>query len=544
MENGNGKIFNFRPAAFAAVFLCLGIFFAYGIFLKSVSAWWLLCILPLAVTPFFFRRKKRAFLAVGVLILSFFVGFGLFSWQTARYADTQTYTKEEIPVAGQVVSVAQTDWGYKVILTDLTIGSTKADGQLVAYLPTSLAEDLRLADVVLLHGRVQTQTEFFDEYGFRAERIADDIRYTMQAKDCTVKAKPFSLVAFIRQRMKDVVYTGMDETSAVVTLALLTGDDSGIGEGLLENVRHGGIAHVFAVSGLHIGVLFGFTAWIAEKTRLRKALKWLRFLFSATVILFYGALCGYSASVVRAITMCLCLCAARLIGLTDDFLETLGLSAIVVLLRSPVSLFAVGFQLSFGACLGIALLDRPIRKGLDYICAKIEFLLTGKDPEAVPRKLRNEHPPTVRQRVQRACLSFLSLSTSAQIATAPLSLATFGYLSGWAFFLNILFVPLISAGFAFLLAFVLLASVLPIAWSGWILYAPSVTWSALVLLFQTVDFSSFALSGLTIGTGGLICYYIGLTFISDKFNLSKIEKLTFVALSFLAFGLTVFALNV
>ncbi len=544
MENGKGKIFNFRPAAFAAVFLCLGIFFAYGIFLGSVSAWWLLCILPLAVTPFFFRRKKIAFLAVGALILSFFIGFGLFSWQTARYSNTETYTKEEIPVAGQIVSVNQTSFGYSVLLTDLTIGSTKADGKLVAYLPASFAEDLRLADVVLLHGKVQTQTEFFDEYGFRAEQIMNDIRYTMYAQDCTVRSQPFSLFAFIRQRMKDVVYRGMDETSAGVTLALLTGDDSGIGEGLLENVRRGGIAHVFAVSGLHIGVLFGFTAWIVEKTRLRKASKWLRFLFSATVILFYGAICGYSASVVRAITMCLCLYVARLIGLTDDFLDSLGLAAIVVLLGSPVSLFVVGFQLSFGACLGIALLNRPIRKGLDYICAKIEFLLTGKDPEALPRKLRNEHPPTVRQRVQRACVSFLSLSTSAQIATAPLSLATFGYLSGWAVLLNILFVPLISAGFAFLLSFVLIAAVLPIAWSGWILYAPSVAWSALLLLFQTVDFSSFSLSGLTIGTGGLICYYIGIAFLSDKFNLSKPTRWIMATLSLLAFGITVFALNV
>lgn len=543
MENASEKIFNFRPAAFAAVFLCLGVFFAYGIFFEDLSPWWLALTLPLAISPLFFRHRKRAFLAVGLLLLAFFIGFYSFSRQIERYTDTQTYASEEYPVAGQIVSIGETSWGYRVVLTDLTIGSTKEDGKLVAYLPASFAEQLRLSEVVLLKGKVQTQTELFDEYGFRASTIGNDIRYTMQAEDCTVRAKPFSLIATIRMRVKEVVYAGMDKASAAVTLALLTGDDSGIGEGLLENIRRGGIAHVFAVSGLHIGVLFAFTTWIAEKTGLRKTSKWIRFLFSAAVVLFYGAICGYSASVVRAITMCLCLYAARLIGFTDDFLDSLGLAAIVVLVRSPVAAFEVGFQLSFAACLGIALLERPIRKGLEHICAKIEFLLTGRDPEAVPRKSRNEHPLTVRQRVQRSCVSFLSLSTAAQIATAPVSLAAFGYLSGWAFLLNVLFVPLISVGFALLLAFVAVAALLPIAWSGWVLYAPSVSWSALLLFFQTVDLSAFAISGLTVGTSGLICYYIAIAFLSDKFNLEKSTRRTMAALALLAFVVAVWVIN-
>ena len=50
------KLFNFRPACFAAAFLCLGLALSYHVKLNGVSAWWSLLLLPILGTPFFFCR--------------------------------------------------------------------------------------------------------------------------------------------------------------------------------------------------------------------------------------------------------------------------------------------------------------------------------------------------------------------------------------------------------------------------------------------------------------------------------------------------------
>lgn len=103
--------------------------------------------------------------------------------------------------------------------------------------------------------------------------------------------------------------------------------------------------------------------------------------------------------------------------------------------------------------------------------------------------------------------------------------------------------PFISAVFSVLLLFVTAASVLPVAAASVALYLPSVVWSAALLLFEGVDFSSFALVGLEISGGGMLCYYGGCQFLSDKWNIPKGWKYAFAIACFLSFGITMVALN-
>jgi len=235
--------------------------------------------------------------------------------------------------------------------------------------------------------------------------------------------------------------------------------------------------------------------------------------------------------------------------LETDLLDSLGVAAIVILLLSPTALFEVGFQLSFAACLGLALLSRSIGKTLDRGCdivKKVWIRLWRLENKARPNPKRKDEdmPEGVGARIRRACVSFLGASLAAQIATAPILLNAFGYLSGWALLLNCLFVPLISGLFATLLLFVAVACVLPTAFSTVILYLPSVVWSALLLLFYAVDFSTFVFTGVKISGVGSLYYYSGWQFLSDKWNISKKEKTVYALACFLTFVITVYALNV
>lgn len=532
------KLFNFRPILFTAIALCIGIVAGFYQAVYAVSAWWSCVLIPLVCAPLYFcssfQRAKRILIAIVCLLLSFLVGLFSFTAKTEEFSGYQNYDGECV-VLGTVIEKTDYDEYSRIVLQDINIDGNQEKGTLISYLPTQYNEIVTLCDEVLLRGGIRTDTALTNEYGFRAYAIGEDTRGTLSVQTCTVVGRNFNLFLWIRARMQKVVYAGMDETPASVTLALLTGDTSGIDEGLLENVRHGGIAHIFAVSGLHIGVLYGVAVWIASKTKLSKFPK---FLFVAGVLLLYSGICGFSASVIRALVTCLVFYGAHLFAFGSDNLERIGLSAIIVLLLSPTALFEIGFQLSFVACLGIALLARPIQRVFTELVERIKGLF-GKRKT---KEERENHPLSVMEEVQRACISFFAVTLSAQIATTPLAVNAFGYLSIWSLALNCLFVPLVSVTFSLLIAFVVVACLLPLAISAVVLYLPSTVLSALLLVFQVVEFSALSLESVVIPSGALVCYYGGLTFITDKWNTPRVFKCVFAILFLLFFcGITYYS---
>ena len=529
------KLLNFRPAAFAAVFLCLGIFSAVASLCYDLHVWWLTFALLLVVL---FRKENRKQTAIAVLFLlaAFWVGFCFAFFKIDGFQKSTVYENGEYYVAGKIVSETETEYGYKLVLGDLQIDGKAEKGRLIAYLPLSFQGEVAQGNRVLLQGELEMNGAVSMQGEINWYALSDELRYTLQAKTCAVTERPFSLFTFLRERVEAVLYAGMDEDSAAVTMAVLTGNDDGIESGLLENMRRGGIAHVFAVSGLHIGALFAFALLLIAKTPLHKLPKGVSFVLVAAVLLFYGGVCGFSASITRAIIICLCFYAAKLIGLGKDFLDALGLAAIVTLLFRPLALFETGFRLSFAACLGLALLTRPMEK----LCYKI----VGDRRAKLPPTEQDMHPLGVGERIKRACVSFVCVSLSAQIATAPLCLAYFGYTSYLSLLLNFLFVPLVGATFALLLVFVCVAAALPIAWSVGVLYIPNVVWSAVLILFQTIDFSTFCIESVIVPAGGIVCYFLALSFVSDKWNLSTRVRVSLAVLCFLLSFSCLFLVNV
>ncbi len=524
-NGGADKLINFRPVLFCALFLCFGIACAYSV--KSDGAYLLWCALPLLlIVIFLFFRTKRVLFSLLTLAVFFAVGAGAFAMQTASFTKGTAYDGEFV-FKGKVVERTETAERFSVTLDEVNIGGKEEKGRLVAYLPASFAETVSLSDEVLLRGRVRSDYRLYSNGAFRSYAVENDIRFYAFAGDCAVTGRSFDPFLAVRSRMEKVIRAGMDETPASVTLAVLTGNTDLMDSELLDNVRRGGIAHIFAVSGLHVGALFGFFLLLVHKTKLRKLPKIARFCLLATAILFYGRVCGFSASVVRAIATCLSLYASKLIGMGTDSIENISLAAIIVLLLSPFSLFAIGFQLSFSACYGIAFLARPIRKACYAVGSK--FVSEEKRKEA------EDHPLNIGARIAHSCVSYLSVTLSAQLATAPLLLYAFGYLSVWSLLLNGLIVPVISALFPFLLLLVLLACVLPIGASLAVLYLPNMLWSAFLLVFQLADFSAFTPTVFLLQPLSLVPYYLALTFLSDKWNLSKRVRFILFGMLFVTF---------
>lgn len=521
-RDNSSKLFNFRPVFFSAVFFVLGIVLARVFVEYALPAWlWCLCI-PVAGLPFCFVTSKREAIqrgiAVTVMSLFFLLGIGGFVWQIRDFQDARGYFGE-YTVHGRVANRVDSGTFSWLEIDNLRIDGTKENGKLIAYLPTDSVLNIQLADKVVLLGNVDTDTALFDEDGFRSYALENNAPYIMRVKNAVVEGHAFHFFLDVRQKALDVVREGMDNTPAEIFVALLLGETSGIDKGLLENVRYGGIAHVFAVSGLHVGALFGCLLFIMKRKPFYRIPKPVRFCIMGAVLLFYGGICSFSSSVIRATVMCLCYYASSLLGIESDGLENVGGSCIIATLISPCSVFGAGYQLSFTACLGILLLGRRLEEGIWLLWGKCRALAGIPVRKYLPHE--QTHPLTVLQTMESKSISFLSVTLSAQIFTAPIQILAFGYLSVWSLLLNCIFVPLIGALFPLLLAVVSVTVLLPVGVSFVLLYIPNLLLSLLALLFSLADFTAVAITNIHLTLFSTLAYYFALLLCTDKWNAPK-----------------------
>lgn len=159
--------------------------------------------------------------------------------------------------------------------------------------------------------------------------------------------------------------------SGGVAAGMLLGDKSGIADETMEAYRLSGAAHLLAVSGLHVSVLA--SAWaLLFRRRI-----WLRFCLTALFLAAYAALTAFAPSVLRAAIMLLCFHLAGPLRMPDDRPSALSLAFVIVLLVNPYALFYVGFQLSFLAACGLALLTPMLRDRLSFLGGSLAGTLSG-----------------------------------------------------------------------------------------------------------------------------------------------------------------------
>lgn len=132
--------------------------------------------------------------------------------------------------------------------------------------------------------------------------------------------------------------------------ALLLGERGGLDADEARVQRTLGITHLFAISGLHVGIVAGMVYFALLRIRVRKE--------TATILLIlalplYAFFAGAAPSVMRACMMAILVLFARLFGLRVSAIQALSASWIVFLLIEPSLLFSIGFQLSYGASFGI-----------------------------------------------------------------------------------------------------------------------------------------------------------------------------------------------
>ena len=154
-------------------------------------------------------------------------------------------------------------------------------------------------------------------------------------------------MATVRRALRLMVFNSRlpVEAQRFVT-ALLLGDSSFIDKATRQEFSAAGVAHVLALSGLHVGFIALIIWWLLfplDYLRLKK----LRLIITLAVIALFAMFTGLSPSVVRSTLMIGMVFASIIFYRRSVSFNALALAALIILVFSPLALFSVGFQLSF-----------------------------------------------------------------------------------------------------------------------------------------------------------------------------------------------------
>ncbi len=273
---------------------------------------------------------------------------------------------------------------------------------------------------------------------------------------------------------------------------VLIGERGGLSAEVREAFTAAGVAHILAVSGGNVAVVVAFVFLGAELLRFPRRSRPIAACFG---VLFYMLLVGYQPSVVRATIMAMVLLLGRLAEEKPNPINSLGVSALIILAFDARQLFDVGFQLSFLAVFSIIHLY-PLADGL------LNRMLPGRG---------------LLSRSFLWLLRVCTVSLVATLGTLPLTTTYFGRVSIIGVLANVVVIP--ASGVSLLLGFVALPLSVVSPWMADVYHGLNH-----LILRLTLD--------LTLMAGNLPFASV------DVLRFNPIDALPFYAILFLVFHLS------
>ena len=366
-------------------------------------------LLITSVLVFFVSKKEKIDHGVYLLIFLIF-GSMLFNIVESRESAFNKYINEKVQVIGVVREIRETDNEKYIAEVDIKeIISEDAT--------TNTNEKVRLE----IKGKLEAPFSIVGKY-IKIEGIAQEPsgKRNPNTFDYKLYLKTTGISTIIKSNVEDIQITedistldyyiaqlkysfiesaraNMSADTAGILSGILFGEKDLISEDIYEDFQKNGIAHILAVSGIHVGIIFGFLSILIRIKN--KAIK------DALIILILAAyivMANFSPSVVRAVLMIVIYTVSKHLHRKYDLLSSLFLVGFIFMLLNPYTLFNVGFQLSFTVVLVISLIDKYVKNNYDSKALRAVVMLFA-----------------------------------AQIGGIPITIYYFNYIAIWAFLINI-----------------------------------------------------------------------------------------------------------
>lgn len=275
-----------------------------------------------------------------------------------------------------------------------------------------------------------------------------------------VAGKPLfaGLAADFRSMISSIPFP--HEGTAPLVNALLTGDRSSLDSSVMNSFRDSGASHILALSGLHLGIIYGILLKVTSIFGKHPTVKAVRSLIIISLCGIYTLATGASPSLVRAFLFILVNETARLTHRSNNPLRVYCAALFIQTAINPQVISSTGFQLSYLAMAGIFLLYPALKKWYpqeeaagDMLIEKGAGLTESDGLEGVmidkdccrARRCWTSWMKTIVSDAPRKIWDAAALTISCQVFTGPLAWWKFGTFPKYFLLTNLLSLPLTSA---------------------------------------------------------------------------------------------------
>lgn len=313
----------------------------------------------------------KAYEDMGAFVVIFFtliMGFMLMSNEITARNYIYDLKENTVIVQGKIYKIENTAFGTNIYLKGVEVeNGEKSVSVKRIFVNTEKIPNVKIGNIIKVRGKLRQFEEAANKGNFDSRKYYLSLGFYGKIEAGTIEVINsdysgirqglYELRMEIIERLEKLcrdnngIFSIINNKNGIIG-AIILGDKTDLDSDIKELYSVSGIAHILAISGLHISFI-GMAIYRLLRRRFR-------FLFSAAVsipvVLSFGIMSGFGISTIRAIIMFILKIIGEVLGRKYDAITAISLAGLVLLVQNPFVVCNSGFQMSFGAIIAIVLI--------------------------------------------------------------------------------------------------------------------------------------------------------------------------------------------
>lgn len=313
----------------------------------------------------------KAYEDMGAFVVIFFtliMGFMLMSNEITTRNHIYDLKENTVIVQGKIYKIENTAFGTNIYLKGVEVENGEKNVSVKRiFVNTEKIPNVKIGNIIKVRGKLRQFEEAANKGNFDSRKYYLSLGFYGKIEAGTIEVinsdysgirqELYELRLEIIERLEKLcsdnkgIFSIINNKNGIIS-AIILGDKIDLDSDIKELYSVSGIAHILAISGLHISFI-GMAIYRLLRRRFR-------FLFSAAVsipvVLSFGIMSGFGISTIRAIIMFILKIIGEVLGRKYDAITAISLAGLVLLVQNPFVVCNSGFQMSFGAIIAIVLI--------------------------------------------------------------------------------------------------------------------------------------------------------------------------------------------
>lgn len=313
----------------------------------------------------------KAYEDMGAFVVIFFtliMGFMLMSNEITTRNHIYDLKENTVIVQGKIYKIENTAFGKNIYLKGVEVENGEKNVSVKRiFVNTEKIPNVKIGNIIKVRGKLRQFEEAANKGNFDSRKYYLSLGFYGKIEAGTIeiinsnysgiRQGLYELRMEIIERLEKLcsdnkgIFSIINNKNGIIG-AIILGDKTDLDSDIKELYSVSGIAHILAISGLHISFI-GMAIYRLLRRRFR-------FLFSAAVsipvVLSFGIMSGFGISTIRAIIMFILKIIGEVLGRKYDAITAISLAGLVLLVQNTFVVCNSGFQMSFGAIIAIVLI--------------------------------------------------------------------------------------------------------------------------------------------------------------------------------------------